>query len=123
ALQAALFQLLQILAPQRLLVLAKPVEVLPRIDAGVVEIVELDLDSVIADGLELENADMHAAGDDLLLRRAMALHLGRGAFDAQEFRWIGEMRAVVEIDLEALFRFLEADLRRPMLRAVRHRRG
>src|SRR5690606_7564844 len=68
ALQAAFLDLGEILRPQRLAVAADLVEVLPRVDAGVVQVVERDADRVVADRLELENAYVLAAGHDLLLR-------------------------------------------------------
>src|SRR5271154_2631420 len=71
----------QISGPELLALLAQLVEMGPGKDAGVVEIVELDADGVVAHGLKLQDADMGPAGDDLFLRGAVTLDLGRGAFD------------------------------------------
>ena len=58
-------------------------EVGPRVEAGVVAVVERDLHRIVADGHEV--TDLHVAllaDRDALLRR-MALHLGGRAHDAQ----------------------------------------
>ena len=67
------------------------------------QIVELDAHGVIADRLEVEDADLGALGDDRLLPGAVALHLGRRALDPQIFGRQAEALAVVEFDVEALF--------------------
>ena len=80
----------------------------------------LDVDVII--WLDAEDADMGAAGDDLLLAGPVALDLGRRAFDPQQLGRIAEGDAVVEIDLQGLLRLLQADLGRPMRRLeLRHR--
>src|SRR4051812_32457709 len=101
------------------------VEISPAENPRVVQIVELDADRVMPHGLEGENTDMAAARDGLLLTRTVALHFGRGAFDAQELRRIDEAAAIVEVDFEQLLGFLEANFFRPTLGAelLAHRRS
>src|SRR5919107_95862 len=55
----------------------------PAVDAGVMTVVEHDADGVVADRLDGGDLHMAAAGHDLLLAGAVALHLGRRALDAQ----------------------------------------
>ncbi len=71
-------------------------------------VVEHDADGVVADRLEPQNADAGRAGDELALLGRMALHLGRGAFDAQQFRRQAKRLAVVELNS----RIFSARLRR-----------
>src|ERR1041385_100628 len=85
----------QILRPDLLLVPAELGEIAPRLDAGVVQVVEPDADPVVADRLQREDADMTAARDDGLLPRPMPHHFRRRALDAQQLRRIAELRAVV----------------------------
>src|SRR5439155_7051242 len=92
---------------------AELVEVIPGIDPGVVQVVELDPDRVIADRLDFEDADMGAFGDDDLLVRPMALDFGRRALDPQIFGREAELAAVVVFDIEALFGALQAEQGRP----------
>src|SRR5471032_2201080 len=114
AADAVLFQLVEIGVPTLRLLDAELIEIGPGKDAGIVEIVELDAQRVVADRLDSQDADMGAAVDELLLRRVVALHLGRRALDAEIFGSQAEALAVVEIDLQRpLFR-LEPDLDRPM---------
>ena len=103
----------EIVAPALVVLAAELVEIVPGIDAGVVQIVEDDAHGVIADRLDGDDADMGAPGDQRLLAGAVALHLGRRAFDAQIFRRQAKPRAVVERDLEQLLRLLQAQLDRP----------
>src|SRR5262249_45010605 len=86
----------------------------PGIDPGVVAVIEGEPDGVVADRVDLGNTNPSLAVDQLFLRRAVALDLGRGAFDAEIFRGIVEGRGVVEIDLEPLLGLLQANLERPM---------
>src|SRR3546814_15985187 len=76
--QPLAFQRLQIGVPARVLLAAQLVKIAPAIDAGVVQVVELDADRVVADRLDAHDADMAAAGHGLLLVRRMALHPGGG---------------------------------------------
>src|SRR4051812_28479664 len=56
----------------------------PAVDAGVVLVVEDDADGVVADRLDAWDLHVPPARHDLLgCRPAMALHLGRWAFDPQ----------------------------------------
>src|SRR5262249_2700177 len=114
--QAALLEVLEIRGPDLVVVLAEMAQVVPGVDPGVVQVVELDAQRVVANRLDLENADLAALGDDLLLAGPMAHHLGRWAFDAQIFGGVLEGLAVVELDLERALLFEEADLARPAAR-------
>jgi hypothetical protein len=80
------------------------VEVIPRIDPGVVQIVEFNPDGVIADRFQLHDPDMGAAVDQSLLPRTVPLHLRGWALDAQILGGKAKVAAVVERDLEQLFR-------------------
>src|SRR5690606_29246955 len=113
--QSARLELRQVVAPQAVLLLAQPIEVVPRIDAAVVQVVEADPDGVGADRLDRHDADVAAAGDDLLLAGAVPLDLGRGALDPQQLGRQGEAAAVVEVDLQLLRAGEIADFARVVL--------
>src|SRR5260370_31927415 len=66
----------EVVAPALMLLDAELVEVVPGKDAGVVQIVELDPDRVVADRLQFEDADMGALGADHLVARPVPLYLG-----------------------------------------------
>src|SRR5690242_2286475 len=70
--------------PDPALVTAEPIQRRPGIDPGLMPIVEPDADRVVADRLDLGQADTAFAGYRHLLARVVALHLGRRAFDAQQ---------------------------------------
>src|SRR5579864_5715797 len=72
----------------------------PGVEAGVVSVVEHDLDRVIADRFEADNGDVFLAGDDPPLARRMALDLGARAHDAQLLSGEPDRLAVVEGDLQ-----------------------
>src|SRR5215469_15197743 len=112
-------QTVEILAPAFLMFYAELVEVIPRIDPGIVEIVEGDTDSVIADRFNTDDADMGPTVHERLLSRTMALHFGGWALDTQILRGQGKMAAVVECNIEQFFRSFEAQLQRPARRAAR----
>src|SRR5579883_2117131 len=118
--ESRLFQGREIIAPAAFLLQAELTQIAPGIDAGVVEIVELDADSVIADRLDLENADLGAAMDELFLARPVPLHFGGRALDAEILGREAKPRAVIEGDLEHLFRPPQADLGRPAFRGRIH---
>src|SRR5262249_56065884 len=79
-----------------------------------VQVVEDDAYRVVADRLQLDDPDLGAAGDELLLVRAVTLHLGRWALHPQQLGRQPERRAVVEIDLQDLLRLAQTDLGRPV---------
>ena len=76
-------------------------------------IVELDLDRVIADRLDVHDADMTPAGERHFLTGAVALDLGRRAFHAQKLRRQTKAVTVIEGDGEHLFLAVDPDFRRP----------
>src|SRR3546814_3522727 len=82
--------------------------------AGIMQVIELQAHGVVADRLDLHDADMAAPGDDLLLARPVALHLGRGALHAQELGRIAEGLAGVEAHHQALLGGDVLYLRRPV---------
>ena len=106
-------QSVEVLAPALFALDAELVKVIPGINAGVVQIVEGDLYGVIADRFEPHDADMGAAVDQRLLSRTVALNLRGRALDAQVFGGKGKMTAVIERDIEPLFRPLQAQLHWP----------
>ena len=67
-------------------------------------VVEDDPHGVVADLLERGDADRRLAADGHLLRRGVALHLGRRALDAQQLGRVAEAGTVVEVDLQRLLR-------------------
>jgi len=76
--------------------------------------------------LQIPGRHVAAPGDGLLLAGAVPLHLSRRTFHPQEFGRQLEGRAVVEGDVQALFRLDVAQLARPVAEAVRrvtHRAG
>src|SRR5436190_1119724 len=91
----------------------EPVEVFPRKNPGVVQIVEFDAHGIIADRLQIHDPDMSASSDNRLLARPVALHLGRRALDPEIFGGEAEFFAVVERDLEPLGGALQAQFDRP----------
>src|SRR3954468_4496297 len=66
----------EIVAPAPVVFEAELIEVVPGVNASVMQIVEPDADGVIPDRLERHDADMPAASDNRLLAWPMALHLG-----------------------------------------------
>src|SRR5262245_62044524 len=113
AAQAAVEQSGEVGVPLLLLGGAELVEVGPAEDAGVVLVVEADTDGVVADRLDLLDAHMAAAGDDLLLVRPVALHLGRRALDPQVLGRVAEGAAVIEIDFDLALVAEQAHFDRP----------
>ena len=79
------------------------------------QVVEVDADGVIADRLDIQDADMAAAGDDGLLARTVALDLRRRAFDPQKLGRERKGLAVLEVDFEDFLLALEADFLGPVL--------
>ena len=60
--QAARGQLVKVGGPEMVVILAKPPQVLPRVDAAVVPIIEDEADGVVADGLDAGDANKATAG-------------------------------------------------------------
>src|SRR5690606_2486925 len=102
AAEAAGFQALQVIGPERVLVMTAVIEPFPGVDAGIVQVVEAQPHGIGADRLDADDADMAPAGHQGLLSRAMALDLGRGTFNAQEFRREAELLAIGEADFKPL---------------------
>ena len=73
----------EVLAPALFVLDTELVKIIPRINPGVVQIVEFNPDGVIADRFQLHDPDMGAAVDQRLLSHTVALNLGGRAFDAQ----------------------------------------
>ena len=96
---------------------AEAVEIGPGINPRIVQVVEGDADGVMADGFDLHDADMAAAGNDLFAL-AVALDLGRGALHPQQFRRQGKIGAVIEAHMQCLGLPLEPYLARPTLGAA-----
>src|SRR5476649_887181 len=96
------------------LCVGKFAQVRPAVDAAVMLVVEDDADRVVADRLDGVDRDVAATRYQLLGgRAAMALHLGRRAFDAEVFRRQAALHAVGEIDVDARARLEHAQLLRP----------
>src|ERR1700677_1922982 len=60
----------------------QPSQIVPAIEAGVVSVVEHDLDRVIANGLDRDDGDVLLARDNLFLARRVALHFSAWALHA-----------------------------------------
>src|SRR5512134_2434890 len=95
--------------PELLPVLAHPVEAIPGVEPGVMAVIEADANGVTADRLDSLDTDVLLAGDDGLLRRAVALNLRRRALDAQQLGGQPEGPAVVEVDLQQSLLALDPD--------------
>src|SRR2546421_6221426 len=67
------------------LIAAEFVEIIPAVEPGVVTVVENDPRRIISHRFHRNDLHMTLAGDSLLLRCRMALHLGARGFDAQIF--------------------------------------
>src|SRR5690349_12113840 len=67
----------EVVGPAFIVLGAELVQVIPGVNPGVVEIVELDAHRVIADRFEIDDPDMGALADDRLLPGAVALQFGR----------------------------------------------
>jgi NAD(P)-dependent dehydrogenase (short-subunit alcohol dehydrogenase family) len=100
---------------------AESQQIVPGIDPAVVQVVEDEPHRVMADRLDLHDADMAPPGHDHPLAGPVPLHLGRGALDAEVF---GRQRiglAIVEGDVQHLLRAVQPDFGRrrhqPSLRA------
>ena len=61
-------------------------EIIPTVDAGIVQVVETEADGVVADRLDLQDLDRTLAARHLALAVAVSAYLGAGAVDAQIFR-------------------------------------
>src|SRR4051812_30757345 len=121
AAEALLLEGGEVVAPASVVLDAEPVQVLPGKNPGIVQIVKFDAHRVIADRLQVENADMGALGDDALLAGAVPLHLGRRALDAQILGRQAELLAVVEFDLEPLCGAFQPQFDRPRSRVAHNR--
>ena len=108
-------QRIEVILPQFVLALTVIVKGIPRIDTGVVQVIEVDADGVIADRLDTHDADMASPGDDGLLARPVALDLRRRAFDPQKLGPEREGLAVLKVDFEDFPLALEADNLCPVL--------
>ena len=98
--QAILFQRVEIGLPVLFLVDAEVVQRFPGIDAGGVAVGETQTDGVVADRLQLHDADFALARDQHLLPGAVALHFGGRRIHAQVFRRQYEVLAGVESDFK-----------------------
>ena len=114
-----IFKGIQVILPQFVLALAVIIERVPRKNAGIMQVVELEANGVIADRFDLHDADVAAARNDGFLARTMTLNLGRRAFHTQQFSAQGKTLSVLEIDLEDFLIALEADFLGPVLDARR----
>jgi hypothetical protein len=83
---------------------AEHIEIGLGIDPGIVQIIEGDAHSIVADRLQPDDPDVSAPGDQGLLPGSVPLNLGRRAFDPQILGRKTTAGAVVEGDLEQLFR-------------------
>ena len=88
---------------------AEEVEVVPRVDAGVVAVGEARQHRIVADRLDRSDLDVALAGLQHLLPRAVALHLGRRRIDAHQLERDAKGPAVVEADFEDARALMQRD--------------
>src|SRR5262245_38447513 len=100
AARACLVESREIVAPELVLARAEVVQILPRIDAGVVPVRELGTNRIVADGLDLGNRHGALARLQRLLSRAVSAHFGGGRVHAQEFVRQLERASILERELE-----------------------
>ena len=74
---AGCFQAGQIVLPVLFLVGAQVVEGIPGVDTGIVAVIEVEADGIVADRIDSFDADILYAYLKYLLTRAMTLNLGR----------------------------------------------
>src|SRR6185369_17867353 len=86
------------------------VQVVPRIDAGVVSVGELRAHRILAHRLELRDLDIFLADLQDLLPGPMASHLRGGRIDAQKLAGQAKALAVGERDLEHARLLVQQDL-------------
>ena len=103
-------ELVEVFLPVLVVVLAQVVEGLPGVDAGVVVVVEVELDGVVADLFDFFDVDVLLADLQGFLSGAMALHFGGGGVDAQVFGGQVESAAVVEGDFQYVGNLVEVDI-------------
>src|SRR5579872_3926989 len=90
AVHAAKVQCCQIIRPPPVVLAAELAQVVPRIDACVVPVIENQAHRVVAHRLYRGDRDVALSGYDLFLIGAVALDLGAGAFDPQILHREGE---------------------------------
>jgi len=100
AAQALLFQLPYVTVPEKILLLANFIEMLPGINPGVMAVIKDDLDSVMADRLYIADLHRFLARHCLALIGRMALHLGAGTHHPQIFGAEFKLLAIIKADLE-----------------------
>src|SRR5688572_6117476 len=113
-------QIVEILLPIGLPVLAEPEQVVPTVDPGRMHVVEDQPHGVIADRMHFENGDVLLARDRLALVRRMALDLGTWTLDPQIFGIELEAAAIVEHHSQRLAILTQTQLRRPRRRSLIH---
>src|SRR5690606_25596597 len=119
ALDAGLRQLVEVALPVLLLMGAEFVEIIPRIEAGGVAVVEHQLDGVVADRADVDDVDVLLAGLQHPLPGTVTTHLGRRRIDAQVLAGQPEHLAALEVYFEDARFSVQLDLggRHPLVRA------
>lgn len=74
------------LGPTHVVLGAQLMKIPPRENTRIVQVVKNNPDRIIADCLDISNADMTPAGNQNLLPRSVALYFSRRAFNTQVFR-------------------------------------
>jgi hypothetical protein len=74
------------LRPTHFVLGAQLMKIPPRENTRIVQVVKNDPDRIVADCLDIGNADMTPAGNQNLLPRSVSLHFSRRAFNTQIFR-------------------------------------
>ncbi len=100
ALIAGALQSLEIVLPVVLIVEAQLIEGVPGVDAGIVLIIKVETDGVVAHRVDVGDIHLLFAYLQNLLPWTMALNLGGGGEDPEIFCGIAEFAAVVEADLQ-----------------------
>src|SRR5436190_9235312 len=97
---AGLRETVDIALPELVLARAEIVEVIPRVNAGLVAVGECWTKRVVAYGLDVCNRDIALAGLQCLLSGPVAAHFGGRRIDTKEFIRKAEASTIGERELE-----------------------
>nr|GEU28526.1 hypothetical protein [Tanacetum cinerariifolium] len=117
AVEAGRVQTVHIRGPQRVLLAAELIQVVPGEDARVVAVRERRLHRVVTHRLHASDAHVALAGLQRFLAWAVAHHLGRWRVHAQQFERDGKRGAVVKRNIEHFRHIVHARGGRPARRA------
>lgn len=111
--QTFFIQLGQVDRPSFAILGTEIMEILPRVDAGIMHVVEANSHGIVADGVNLHDRDRLLASDSLALVRAVSLDFRAGAADAEIFRPKCKGLSVIKRNGQLIFRWIEGQLSGP----------